>query len=56
MTSEQFEREKNYQAALAVARAMLRQGVIDDGDLDKLEAAFRAKFCPSIGAFMGANP
>jgi len=56
MTPEQFDREKNYQAALAMARAMHRQGVIDDGDLDKLEAAFRVKFCPFIGAFQGANP
>jgi len=56
MTSEQFDREKNYQAALAIARAMHRQGVIDDGDLDKLEAHFRVKFCPSVGAFQGANP
>ena len=56
MTAEQFSREKTYQAALAVARAMLSQGMIDDGDLDKLEAAFRIKFCPFIGAFQGANP
>ncbi len=56
MTQEQFEREKAYQAALAVARAMLRQGVIGAGDFDKMEAAFRIKFCPFIGAFVGANP
>ena len=56
MTSEQFDREKSYQAALAIARAMHRQGIIDDGDLDKLEAAFRVKFCPTIGAFQVANP
>jgi len=60
MTAEQFSREKTYQAALAIARAMLTQGVIDDGDLDKMEAHFRRKFCPFIGAFQGnfqgANP
>jgi len=56
MTTEQFSREKTYQAALAVACAMHQQGVIDDGDLDKLEAHFRRKFCPFIGAFQGANP
>jgi len=56
MTEEQFSREKTYQAALAIARAMLAQGLIDDGDLDKMEAHFRIKFCPSIGAFQGANP
>jgi hypothetical protein len=56
MTREQFDREKTYQAALAIARAMHRQGLIDDGDLDKMEAHFRCKFCPFIGAFQGANP
>jgi len=56
MTKEQFNREKTYQATLAIARAMQSQGIIDDGDLDKLEAVFRIKFCPFIGAFQGANP
>ena len=56
MTSEQFDREKTYQAALAVAQAMHRQGIVDDGDLDKMERVFRRKFCPFIGAFQGANP
>ena len=51
MTSEQFNREKNYQAALAIARAMRKRGIIDDGDLDKIEAIMRLKFCPAIGGF-----
>ena len=50
MTKEQFDREKTYQAALAVARAMRTQGIIDDGDLSKLERAFCRKFCPLSGA------
>jgi len=54
MTPEQFDREKSYQAALAVARAMHTQGIIDDGDMSKLEAHFCRKFCPLIGAFQGA--
>jgi len=53
VTSEQFSREKNYQASLAIARAMLKNGVIDDGDFDKMEAAFCIKFCP---CFKRANP
>jgi DNA invertase Pin-like site-specific DNA recombinase len=51
MTPEQFDREKTYQAALAVARAMHRQGVIDDGDLDKMERVFRRKFFPLSALF-----
>ena len=53
MTPEQFDREKTYQAALAVARAMLGQGIIGDDDYIKMEAVFRLKFSPSIGSFEG---
>ena len=32
MTKEQFDREKKYQAALAVAREMLQKGIINEAD------------------------
>ena len=48
MTHEQFDREMAYQAAIALARAMLGQGIIDEGDLEKMEAAFREKFSPPL--------
>ncbi len=51
MTPEQFDREKKYQAALAVARTMLRQGIINDDDFNKTEAILREKFSPMIGAY-----
>jgi len=50
VTKAQFEREKNFQVALAVARAMLTQGIIDDGDLDRIQRVLRIKFCPLTGA------
>jgi len=53
MTTEQFDREKNYLAAVAVARAMLKQRIIDDDDFDKMEVVFRMKFSPPIGVFRG---
>lgn len=53
MTQEQFEREKKYQAALAIARAMLKKGVINEADFNKTEAILRQKFSPSIGSFLG---
>ena len=56
MTREQFDREKKYQAALAVARAMLKNGIITEDDYTKTEEVLRDKFCPFIGAFQGANP
>jgi len=56
MTQEQFDREKKYQAALAVARALLKQGIITEDDFDKTEAVLRAKFKPFIGTFQPATP
>jgi len=53
MTTEQFDREKTYQAALAIARAMREQGIIGDDDYIKTEAVLRLKFSPSIGSFEG---
>ena len=52
MTKEQFEREKKYQAALAVARSMLRQGVINEADLWRMEARLKEKFKPVLGGFL----
>ncbi len=49
MTKEQFEREKKYQAALAVARSMLRQGVINEADFQRIDARLAAKFKPVLG-------
>ncbi len=51
LTPEQFDREKKYQAALAVARSMLRQGIINDDDYTKTEAILRRKFSPFIGSY-----
>ena len=52
MTKEQFEREKKYQAALAVARSMLKEGVINEDDFLRIEANLRAKFKPILGGFL----
>lgn len=52
MTKEQFEREKKYQAALAVARSMLRENVINGDDFLRIEARLREKFRPVLGGFL----
>ena len=49
MTKEQFDREKKYQAALDVAREMLKKGVIDEADFLRIEARLAAKFQPVLG-------
>lgn len=52
VTEEQFEREKKYQAALTVARAMLEKGIIDGVDFLRIEEKLRVKFCPVLGGFL----
>ena len=52
MTKEQFDREKKYQAAVAVARSMHSHGVIDEEDFRKIEARLTAKFQPVFGGFL----
>lgn len=52
MTPAQFEREKKYQAALAVARDMLRQDVINEADFLRIESKLAEKFKPVFGGFL----
>lgn len=52
MRADQFEREKKYQAALAVARSMLEKGVIDEADFLRIEDRLRDKFRPVLGGFL----
>lgn len=52
MTKEQFEREKKYQAALAVARCMRRENVINGEDFQRIEAWLKEKFRPVLGGFL----
>jgi hypothetical protein len=49
MTKEQFDREKNYGAAMAAARMMLTKGIISQKDYCKIETVFRKKYSPIIG-------
>lgn len=52
MTKEQFEREKRYQASLAVARFMLEQGIINQVDFEQIECKLRVKFQPVLGGII----
>lgn len=51
-TAAQFDREKKYQAALAVARDMLRQDVINEADFLRIESKLAEKFKPVFGGFL----
>jgi hypothetical protein len=48
MTPERFENDKKYLTAIAVARGMLRRGLIDESDYSALETRFAALFLPLI--------
>lgn len=52
LTAAQFDREKKYQAALAVARDMLRQDVINEADFLRIESKLAEKFKPVFGGFL----
>ena len=56
MTKEQFEREKNYGASMAVARVMLSKGLINDKEYCKIDTIFRRKYRPIIGDLRAKNP
>ena len=49
MTKEQFDREKHYGAAMAVARSMLSKGIITQDEYIKIDAMFTEKYRPLIG-------
>ena len=49
MTAKQFDREKNYGAAMAIARAMLAKGIITEDEYNKIDAMFTEKYRPLIG-------
>jgi hypothetical protein len=46
VTEDQFEREKRYQLILAIARKMVRDGVLSAGDLTEIEGMMREKYRP----------
>lgn len=50
MNEQQFEREKNYRVALAIAKAMLSKDIIDKKDFRIINKMLIKKFEPVIGA------
>lgn len=49
LTKEQFEREKNYQVSLLVAKNMLEENIIDHKEYQKINKALVKKYNPIIG-------
>jgi uncharacterized membrane protein len=55
MTHEQFEREKNYGASMAIARAMFSKGLICEKEYCKIDTIFKQKYRPIIGSLLPAK-
>ena len=49
VSKEQFDREKHYGAAMAVARAMFSKGIITEEEYNKIDTMFTEKYQPLIG-------
>lgn len=45
-TKAQFDRETGYQAAMALAREMLKNGLIDEVDYRVISTSFAKEFLP----------
>jgi hypothetical protein len=50
MTTAQFERERLYQATIAVARTMLRNKLLTEDEFAIVDAKMREKYKPILGA------
>jgi hypothetical protein len=50
MTAEQFERERRYQFAMSVLRAMNAKGLLTDDELGQADTGLRGKYKPVIGS------
>ena len=49
MTNEQFDSEMNYRAALAVAKGLLRQGLITEREFCRIDTMLIGIYRPIIG-------
>ena len=49
MNKDQFDREKNYGAIMAIARSMLSKGIITEEEYRRIDAIFTEKYQPLIG-------
>ncbi len=50
MNRDDFEREAKYESRMAVARTMLRTGVITKEEYGQIDTIFLAKYRPLLGS------
>ncbi len=56
MKPEQFQREKNYGAGVAIAGSLLKRGYITPGEYRRAKATLIVEYRPVIGALGVAIP
>ena len=49
MTGEQFESQKQYEIRMSIMRMMLSQGLITQGEYNKIDTKFLKKYKPIFG-------
>lgn len=49
LTTDQFNKEKNYYIASAIAKSMLLKHIIDDADYKEIDKMLIEKYNPVIG-------
>jgi hypothetical protein len=52
MNNEQFNCEARYETAMAAARSMLKNGILNDKDYCKIDTMMRRKYRPVIGGLL----
>jgi hypothetical protein len=50
MSKEQFEREKNYQVMVSIARNMVKKGLISKQEYKKIDTIMFKKYRPLLGS------
>ena len=52
MTHEQFSAELNYQTAMAIARSMLKRGMISEDQYSLIDTTFAQEYRPIFSALI----
>ena len=55
MTNEQFKREMRYRTVMAVARSMLKRGLISKEEYDAFDSKMIDKYNPLFGGLKGTG-
>jgi len=57
MSEEQFDRERLYQATVALARTMSRKGLLTEDELAIIDTKMNEKYRPLLGAlYLSKSP